>query len=268
MALASTIRTKMNYTVDNGVPPDYYFYDPEPGTKVNPPGGDTQEVEVHDGWPKLNEFSLDREGFELHPFPVVFDKFDDDAAVKSTFYEQVVDFVKKNTGANRVLVFDHTIRMRQPEQQTTLNRPAVMLVHSDYTVKSGPQRVRDLLPDEAEELLKRRVAFYNVWKPIRNRVEELPLGVCDSQSVAPEDWLIMELKYRERTGEIYVTRHSPQHRWYYFPKMEPTQALMLKTYDSDEKRARFMPHTAFEDPNTPPNALPRESVEVRTIAFF
>ena len=268
MSLGSTVRTKMNYTVDNGVPPDYYFYEPEPGTIKNPPGGDPQEVDVRDGWPQLNEFSVDREGFELKPFPVLFDQFDDDAAVRSTFYEQVVAFVMKNTGANRVLVFDHTIRKRQPEQQSTLNRPAVMLVHSDYTVKSGPQRVRDLLPDEADDLLKGRVAFYNVWKPIRNRVEELPLGVCDAQSVAPEDWLIMDLKYRERTGEIYVTRHSPQHRWYYFPKMEPTQALMLKTYDSDEKRARFMPHSAFEDPNTPPNAVPRESVEVRTIAFF
>ena len=78
----------------------------------------------------------------------------------------------------------------------------------------------------------------------------------------------MEHKYSDRTGEIYVTRHSPQHRWYYFPKMEPTQALLLKTYDSETDRARFMPHSAFEDPNTPPNAIPRESVEVRTIAFF
>ena len=128
--------------------------------------------------------------------------------------------------------------------------------------------MRDLLPDEADDLLTRRVAFYNVWKPLFNRVEELPLGVCDSQSVAPDDWIIMELKYRERTGEIYVTRHSPAHKWYYFPYMETNQALMLKTYDSETDRARFMPHSAFEDPNTPPGALSRQSVEVRTMAFF
>jgi hypothetical protein len=52
------------------------------------------------------------------------------------------------------------------------------------TVKSGLQRVRDLLPNEAEELIEGRVAFYDVWKPIRSRVEELPLGVCDWKSVA------------------------------------------------------------------------------------
>ncbi|MEO6022397.1 MAG: CmcJ/NvfI family oxidoreductase [Burkholderiales bacterium] len=264
----SSVRTKLNYSVDNGAPPDYYFYEPEPGVKPNPPGTDTQEVTVHNAWPKVNEFSLDREGFALKPFATPFDQYDDDAAVRSAFYADVVAFVKANTGAQRVEVFDHTIRKRDPGQQTTVQRPAVMLVHSDYTIKSGPQRVRDLLPDEADEILKRRVAFYNVWKPLFNRVEELPLGVCDSQSVAADDWIIMELKYRERTGEIYVTRHSPAHKWYYFPYMETDQALMLKTYDSETDRARFMPHSAFEDPNTPPGALSRQSIEVRTMAFF
>ena len=79
----------------------------------------------------------------------------------------------------------------------------------------------------------------------------------------------MDLKYRERTGEIYVMRHSPSHRWYYFPHMQPDQALLLKTYDSEtDGRARFMGHTAFEDPATPKNAQKRESIEVRTMAFF
>jgi hypothetical protein len=117
--------------------------------------------------------------------------------------------------------------------------------------------------------LQGRVAFFNVWKPLYNRVDELPLAMCDATSDSDEDMLRMELKYRERTGEIYVMRHSPKHRWFYFPKMEPTQALLLKTYDSAvDGRARFMGHSAFEDPTTPPDALKRESIEVRTMAFF
>jgi hypothetical protein len=136
--------------------------------------------------------------------------------------------VKRHTGANRVVVFDHTIRKRLPADlkvQTTVQRPAVLLVHSDYTVASGPQRVRDLLPDEAEALLRRRVAFYNVWKPLYRRVEELPLAMCDARTHDNADMLRMELKYRERTGEIYVMRHSPKHRWVYFPHMEAQHAL-------------------------------------------
>ncbi len=266
------VRASLNYSRDNGVAPDYYFYDPGPDTKLNPPGTDPQEVDIHDAWGIKDSLSADVHGFEHHRFDPSFDGFDDDVAVKTAFYGQVIDYVKRNTGANRVIVFDHTIRKRLPADlsaQTTVQRPAVLLVHSDYTVASGPQRVKDILPEEANALLQRRVAFYNVWKPLYRHVEELPLAMCDASTHSPGDMLRMDLKYRERTGEIYVMRHSPSHRWYYFPHMQPDQALLLKTYDSEtDGRARFMGHTAFEDPATPKNAQKRESIEVRTMAFF
>ena len=272
MNLPTSVRATMQYTVDDGVAPDYYFYEPEPSVKLNPPGTDAREVQVHNAWPRVGELSADREGFELHDFAAQFDQFDDDACVHARFYPQVVDFVKRHTGARRVVVFDHTIRKRLPadlKQQTSVQRPAVMLVHSDYTPTSGPQRVRDIVADDADDLLTRRVAFYNVWKPLFRRVEELPLAMVDAQTQVAADLLRMDLKYRERTGEIYVLRYSPQHRWYYFPQMEASQALLLKTYDSEtDGRARFMGHSAFEDPTTLPDAPKRESVEVRTMAFF
>ena len=272
MTTARSVRTTLNYTVDNGTPPDYYFYEPEAFVKLNPPGTDPREVDIHDAWDRESSLSADREGFELHEFGARFDQFDDDASIKSAFYAQVVDFVKRQTGARRVEVFDHTIRKRLPADlsaQTTVQRPAVLLVHSDYTVESGPQRVRDIVPEDAEQLLKRRVAFYNVWKPLYRRVEELPLAMCDATTHSPGDMLRMDLKYRERTGEIYVMRYADSHRWYYFPQMEAAQALLLKTYDSEtDGRARFMGHSAFEDPTTPADAPKRESIEVRTMAFF
>lgn len=270
--LARDVRATLNYSVDNGRPIDYWFYEPGPEVEKNPPGTDPREMPIEDGWPRVGRFSADREGFELHPFESGFDRFDDDAAILARFHPQVVDFVKRHTGARRVVVFDHTIRKRLPADlsvQTEVQRPAVLLVHSDYTVRSGPQRVRDILPDEADALLARRVAFYNVWKPLHRRVEELPLAMCDATTQAEDDLLRMDLKYRERIGEIYVMRHSPAHRWVWFPFMEPAQALLLKTYDSEtDGRARFMGHTAFEDPGTPPDAPRRESIEVRTMAFF
>jgi hypothetical protein len=269
------VRATLNYTVDNGIPPDYYFYEPDTSVKLNPPGTDAREMFMHDGWAGLDRLSADAQGFELHGFDHPggrFDHFDDDDAIKTRFYPQVVAHVMKHSGARRVLVFDHTIRKRLPadlKAQTTVQRPAVLLVHSDYTVTSGPQRVRDLLPDEADTLLSRRVAFYNVWKPLYRRVEELPLAMCDARTHSEGDMLLMALKYRERTGEIYVMRHSSRHHWVYFPQMEASQALLLKTYDSEtDGRARFMGHTAFEDPTTAPDAPRRESIEVRTMAFF
>lgn len=269
----ASVRATLNYSADNGRRLDTYFYEPDADTVRNPPGTDPREVTIVNGWPRAAQCSADREGFEIAEFDGSFQDFDDDAAIRACFHAQVVAHVKRHTGARRVVVFDHTIRRRMPADdlslQTTVQRPAVLLVHSDYTVKSGPQRVRDLLPDEAEALLARRVAFYNVWKPLTRRVEELPLAVCDASSQSPDDLLLMDLKYRERTGEIYVMRSAPGHRWVYFPQMEASEALLLKTYDSEtDGRARFMFHSAFEDPTTPPDALKRESIEVRTMAFF
>jgi len=269
---STTVRATLKYSVDNGIPPDYYFYDPGPEVKLNPPGTDSHEVDIHDGWPQLNSFSADKQGFELHEFDPSFKDFDHDDLIKQVFYQEVVNFVKLHTGAKRVVVFDHTIRKRLPadlKAQTEVQRPAVLLVHSDYTVISGPQRVRDIVPADADDLLQRRVAFFNVWKPLYRRVEELPLAMCDASTHEPDDMLRMDLKYRERTGEIYVMRYSPKHRWMYFPFMEPNHALILKTYDSEvDGRCRFMGHSAFEHPDTAPDAQKRESIEVRTMAFF
>ncbi len=267
-----TVKATLNYSHDIGRPIDYYFYEPDPETKIDESGTDLKEVEVHNGWPNANDFTLDKQGFEINKLVTKFDKFEDEDALKENFYDDVISFVKKQTGAKEVAIFDHTVRKRLPadlKAQTEVKRPAVLLVHSDYTAKSAQQRVKDIMGDRADELLSKRVAFFNVWKPLYETVEELPLAMCDATTSADEDMLLMNLKYSDRTGEIYVVRHSPEHRWIYFPRMTPDDALIFKAYDSEtDGRARFTPHTAFEDPNTPPNALKRQSLEIRTMAFF
>ena len=269
-----SVRTTFNYTRDTGVMPEVYFYDPPAGTKIHDPGDDPQEMSVMNGWDRAKDISLDREGFALRDFRSSFDRWDNDEAIKAEFYDDVVSFLKTQTGAARVLVFDHTIRaMRNEKQQTaestTTQRAPVMLVHCDYTPNSGPTRLRQLLPGEAEGLLSRRMAFYNFWKPLRRPVEERPLAMCDVTSSSEDDFVTMALRYRERNGEIFVMRHSPQHKWWYFPKMTPEHVVLLKTYESEtDGRARFVGHSAFMDPTTSPNAPFRESIEIRTIAFF
>ena len=270
----NSVRSTFNYTLDDGTVPEIYFYEPPPGTVTHPPGTDPHEMQIFDGWSRADTFSLDREGFQLKEFRDAFDRFDDDNAVRDQFYTPVAEFVRTTVGARRVIVFDHTIRSKVNEQQqtaehTTTQRAPVMIVHCDYTPVSGPLRVRQLLPDEADTLLERRVAFYNFWKPLKRRVEEKPLAMCDVTSASQDDMLKMVLRYRERTGEIFVMRHSGAHRWWYFPKMTPENVLLLKTYDSEtDGRARFLGHSAFEDPNTPPDAPVRERIEIRTSAFF
>lgn len=149
----------------------------------------------------------------------------------------------------------------------TSQRAPVRLVHCDYTAESGPKRVQQLLPERAEKLLKSRVAFVNVWKPLR-KVEEYPLAMCDVASTPDDDFFKLHLRYSDRDGENYVMRYSPDHQWYYFPEMEADKCILLKTYESDQDKAKFVGHSAFEDANSKPDAPARESVEIRTIAFF
>lgn len=254
---------------------ELYFYETEKSKDVHEPGDDPREVQIYDAWSMANEFSIDKNGFELSTqLKTEFDDWEDGEKVQKEFYPQVVEFLKKNTGAKRVLVFDHTIRTKANDQKkltdqsNTGQRAPVMLVHCDYTAESGPTRVKQLLPDEADELLKSRCAFINVWKPVRNRVEERPLCMCDVRTAPATDFFKLHLRYRDRDGENYVMRYSDRQKWYYFPGMTPKQVILLKTYDSDKERAQFVGHSAFVDPTSPPDAKTRESVEIRTIAFF
>ncbi len=269
-----TVRSTFRYTRDTGVAPEVYFYDPPPGTNWREAGDDPREMTVHDGWDRARSFSLDREGFALREFHSTFRQWDDDDAIRAQFYPDVAEFVKREVDAKRVVVFDHTIRAQSNVGQThsehsTSRRAPVMNIHCDYTANSGPLRVRQLLPEEADKLLKHRVAFYNFWKPLKRTVEERPLAMCDVTTSMEKDFITMKLRYRDRDGEIFVMRHSPQHRWWYFPRMTPEHVILLKTYESEtDGRARFVGHCAFEDPNTPPNAPMRESIEIRTMAFF
>jgi hypothetical protein len=140
--------------------------------------------------------------------------------------------------------------------------------HVDQTVASGPQRVRDILGDAAEDLLRRRAAIINVWRPIHNVARDWPLAIADARSVPPESLVASDLIFPHRRGEIYVVAHDPRQRWLYVPDLGVDEAILIKCWDSDPSVARFAPHTAFEDPTTPAGTPPRESIELRTIAFF
>lgn len=142
-------------------------------------------------------------------------------------------------------------------------------VHNDYTAWSAPQRVRDLMGAEAEELLKHRFAIINLWRPIRGPLLESPLTLCDAESISEEDLVAGDLKYPDRTGETYSVTYNPNQRYYYFPKMQAEEVVLIRCYDSARQgAARFSAHTGFDDPTSPPDAPPRESIEVRTLVFF
>ena len=261
------VETTLNYLAPMAERPYYYPYPPPAGVPGRNTHGDRRRVVVHDAR-ELAHPSLDVEGFALVPLASALADAYDPEAVARAYYPEVEAVVRRHTGAQRVLVFDHNVRNTDPSAQETSQGP-VRYVHNDYTLRSGPQRVRDLVGgEEAEQLLQRRFAVINVWRPLRGPVQQAPLAFCDATSLVQDDFVPTDLRYRDRVGEVYSLTFRPEHRWFYYPAMQADEVLLLKCYDSDPRRACFTAHTAIDDPSAPSDARARESIEVRTLAFF
>jgi hypothetical protein len=266
-----TLDATLNYFIDTKTMPVSLVGAPgESDKRVGGGESEPHRVSLRNGRHHTDEFALERNGFRFVPHHSRVADFYDEGEIRRVYYPEMEALIKAEAGVKRVVVFDHTLRTADDElRQAAKIREVVRRVHNDYTEWSGPQRVRDLMGDEAEELLKRRFAIVQVWRPIRHPVESWPLAIADARSLSPDDMVVTERRYANRIGQTSAITWNPDHRWYWFPQMRPDEALVFKVYDSlQDGRARFTAHTAFEDPTTPPHARPRESIEIRTLAFF
>ena len=264
------MQAEIHYTVDTGEKLVNETFGPN-NIRRRTSGSERQHpMEIRDGRPARKEFSLDENGFVFVDHNSAVKDFFDPRQLESVYYPELEQLVKELSGAKRVVVFDHPLRSGdEAEREAKLVREPVLSAHNDYTEWSGPQRVREIMGDEAERLLRRRFAIIQVWRAIRKPIQANPLAVLDARSLVPEDLLVAERRYPHRVGQTYRLKYNPNHRWFYFPEMRRDEALVFKVYDSEtDGRARFTPHTSFVDPATPPGSPPRQSIEARTMAFF
>ena len=238
------------------------------GADVKNASVNAQPVTIKSARPVAGELDLDVQGFALVEHRSTVTDFYDDEQVEAIYYREAEALLRDATGASKVVIFDHTRRKEASTSDTS--RGPVRRVHNDYTDKSGPQRVRDLLPpEEAEARLQKRFAIVNVWRPINHPVETTPLAIADARSVSQDDFIATDLIYPNRVGEIYNVAHNPAHAWFYVPEQTPDEAILLKVFDSArDGRARYTAHTAVDDPNARADAPPRESIELRALVFF
>jgi len=294
-------------------------------TRRDPDGSDAgwqgvlkenREMRIHDGRLLTGQerLSAKTNGFELltRPMSGEVDFLDQNQVVKN-YYGQCAEIVQEATGA-RAFAFDHNIRSaagKKSKQRIAggqqVQGPARM-VHGDYTLTSGPQRLRDLakpptgndtlrsILGEGQSLISQEVvdraldnggrfAIINVWRNIaKEPVATYPMALCDGQSVHPDDLVVFEIHYQDRIGENYFAKYSPRHLWYCYPGMTGDEALLIKQWDSVGPLARsqgadadasdpqspctFSFHTAFDDPSAPPDAPDRWSIEVRCIVVY
>ncbi|KAI0357451.1 hypothetical protein OH77DRAFT_102370 [Trametes cingulata] len=266
------VSTTLNYyaPLDDSTELPYFYAWPQaerPRTNV---GSEPHPVVVHDARGHEDEYTLDDSGFQFVKWPSKETTFDDDERIKNEYYTETEELLNKVTGAKRVLIFDHTIRRRKPDdpgEETPENRGPAERVHVDQTYEASVKRVKDHLPDEADRLLKSRVRIINVWRPIQNPVAHHPLAVSDWRSFDQRDLVPTRLIHPHREGALFGVRYNPKHRWYYLSDQTPDEVTLIKCYDSEEDKARLTPHTAFLDHTAPKDAPHRQSIEIRALVF-
>ena len=266
-----TLEAPLNYYVDTGDKPVSLVAGPG-GVDTRMGGGENEAhmVRLTNGRLHLREFDIDKNGFVLVRHPTRVGDFYDDDEVRRVYYPEMEALIKREAGARRVVVFDHTLRTQnQAQRETRQIRDVVRRVHNDYTEFSARKRVRDLMGDEAEGLLKGHFAIVQTWRPIRLPVESWPLAIADSRTLDEKNMVVTERRYQDRIGQTMAITWDPNHRWYWFPQMQRDEALVFKVFDSEtDGRSRWTAHTAFDDPTSPRDARFRESIEIRTLAFF
>jgi hypothetical protein len=268
---SSNVTAILNYTRNTGIRPVNYTFDPPPGVPRNSGEIDARTVTIYDARRERGLW-LDASGFELVAHQGTlreFKDFQDPEAVRAIDYPEVECTFKVITGAEKVVIFDHTLR----DSTVVLGQPAlrepVRRVHDDQTLASAPNRVRKhLSPQEAAWRMQRRFAIVNFWRPIGDPVLTTPLAICDARTIDSQDLLPSDLVYKDWVGETYGVAFNPRHRWYWYPRQTATEATLLKIYDSATDVARLTAHTAFDVPYSPADAPPRRSIEIRALLFW
>ena len=267
------VEAELTYFTPMAEKPVIYTYERPPGIPPSNRKFETHKVPIHNIRALSQDISLDREGFRLVVAHSNVRNFYDEDEIRRVYYPEAEQLLKEVTGAQKVVIFDHTLHNAQRLQngESGISEP-IKHVHNDFTAKSGYTRARKELTaqgvDNIDELLQQRFALINIWRAIAP-VYESPLAVCDAQSIALTDLVASDIVYRDYVGESYLITYNPTHQWFYFPQMQPLEALLFKCFDSAEDgRARFPAHTGFDDPTSPPDTLARESIELRTLVFY
>ena len=250
---------------------------------------------------ELTAPSLDTNGFVLAQHTSRVHDWTDEQQIATVYYEEMAALVKRLTGARYAFANNHLRRVSQPAtggdgplaRLMAQSRGPVLGPHNDFTDTYGEGLIRTvaaggephtqtfglteamLAADITEDQLRdSRILVINTWRSVgAEPLRRYPLAVADRRTVPPESlgrFTIGKRPSGEPRGgiEVFSATYAPEHRWYYYPEMTPTEVLLWKGYDSAEAPPRPTLHTAFEDLNTPADAAERESVEARVLCLL
>ncbi|KAF2426611.1 GA4 desaturase family protein [Tothia fuscella] len=262
---------------------------------------DTQEVRIQDLRGQEDKFNFHQSSFQVSKFDIDMEGKTNDE-MKRDIYPQAEEFIKKITGASRVVCFSHLIRrdtvesnreaLSALEASTREDSPIAdnhgfgkvvpaRFAHIDQSPVGAYTLLKDNLPEEAETLSKTRWGTTNIWRPLKT-IRRDPLALCDSRTLRDEDLAIVEsiLPPKGSGNGYYDTvskgdgfqtleiKANPEHKWYYVSNLMPEECLVFKIHDSKKSIQGRCPHTSFPDLNDEGDVSARENIEFRFFVFY
>lgn len=252
-----------------------------PGNSVNTGTYQQVTVPIHDARPVRDQLTFERNGFQLVAHSSAVRDFLDADEVERVYTDEVREFVKAFTGADRVAAQSWVLR-RSAAPSEHSSQPAAALVHDDYSTTglgwSAEAAYRREFPDGPGYRRALATSFWRVFSP---PPQDWPLAICDYTSVGDDEGLDNRLYFVDEVpDDLYLDlpddapgtsgfefTYNPAHRWWYFPDMTRDEVLFFVLNDSDHAQAWRVPHSAFHDVSVTATES-RHSIEFRTIAFF
>ncbi|MDG2175835.1 MAG: CmcJ/NvfI family oxidoreductase [Gammaproteobacteria bacterium] len=236
--------------------------------------GEMRDMEIKDlhSLPEAELPTVKKNGFALlrHDTQMSGDDYFDEKKITQIYYPEMCELAKQVNGATKSIAFGHVARSDKPDA-TQHSQPSYA-AHVDYGRKTIEEYAYNILGDEAETWLKKRVVLMNFWRPIKV-IHRTPLALVDASTVTKND-----LNFAEVRGGLndpnrpplygWNLSFNPDHLWYYAFEMQPEEIFAFKLYDSNESVPQYSGHTAIDLPWTDENTPPRHSMEIRTISFI
>jgi len=234
------------------------------------------EVEVLNGRALDEPPSLEREGLKLLHAPTAVTDFRDDAQTADIYAKEIIDLVTRETGADKVLLGGPgglRFAENSPECGKRNNSRPARFIHNDVSEATAQNLAKYVLGEGDDLANYQTFAMFNIWRPFSPPPQNIPLAVLDGRTLEKGDLLAAEAVFDEVgkpdwSFEGYLVRHNPAQRWIYYPEMGAEDALMFTTFAYRDGEPFYNPHTGFDDPDCPADAPPRESIEMRAIAFY
>ena len=252
------------------------------GAEYNTGVYDSYPVRIRNARLSPEPFSLDVQGFTLGHHVSAVEDFRDAEVVRTLYAAEVAEVAKAWTGADLIVPMGGQIRSSGATGETI--QPPAAEAHVDFDTSTSARIAKRIYDRAAPDGpgYDRFIAF-SLWRTFSPAPQDWPLALCDYRSVedgegVPNvkvdvdeiptgDALFAPIPGEEEMMSASIFRHNPAHRWWYFPDMTRDEVIFIKFHDSDHSRAWRALHTAFRD-TTRPDAVERESMEFRALAFF